>query len=178
MFGLSQTGAQIEKERLSSNTEESSPWIAASEGNLPLLQALMQNHSVSSINVKDEYGYTLVHAAASYNQIHILNWIVSKINVEATEKHQLLDVINVKDNDGDTPLHHCEDIEAAKFLVENGARIHERNRESLTAIDVKENELEEMTNDEDMIEDEQVRKTKALLNYLRSIDHDSHMSED
>jgi uncharacterized protein len=138
--------------------EECTPWVAASEGNLDLVK-----ESLSSLNLNpdtaDENGYTLVHAAAAYNQQHILRWLMDQNGVN----------VNAQDNDGDTPLHHVECVDAAKFLVEIlKADPKVQNSEGKTALLVKQEELQEQMDDEDEDEDEEL---KELVNYLESLAH-------
>src|SRR6266852_7657461 len=40
--------------------------------------------------------------------------------------------VNVSDEDGDTPLYTVENIETARFLVDNGADLTRRNNDGLT----------------------------------------------
>ncbi len=52
-------------------------------------------------NSPDPNGYTPVHAAASYGHRDLLYKLINVYNGD----------INVRDEDGDTPLHHVEDYE-------------------------------------------------------------------
>ena len=40
--------------------------------------------------------------------------------------------VDQTDNDGDTPLHHCEHVEAAQILIDANATIDKKNTEGLT----------------------------------------------
>mmetsp|Transcript_40996 Transcript_40996/g.46573 ORF Transcript_40996/g.46573 Transcript_40996/m.46573 type:complete len:156 (-) Transcript_40996:194-661(-) len=147
-FGGSSSGALT-------SIEESTPWMAASEGNLELLQ-----NSIETLNITpstgDKNGYTLVHAAAAYNQTSILEWLL-QCNVNA----------NAQDNDGDTPLHHVEHVEAAKVLVEKmEANPNLVNSDSKTALQLRMGELQEQIDDPNEDEDEDLR---TVVEYLKAL---------
>jgi hypothetical protein len=57
---------------------------------------------------QDEHGYSLIHAAASYNHLDLLRVLVNELNVD----------VNVKDEDGETGLFVAETVDCAKILVE------------------------------------------------------------
>jgi len=61
------------------------------------------------------------HAAASYGHLDVLTYLISRGGN-----------VNVSDEDGDTPLYTVENIETARFLVDNGADLTWRNHEGLT----------------------------------------------
>ncbi|KAF9156460.1 hypothetical protein DFQ26_009355 [Actinomortierella ambigua] len=95
-------------------------WIAASDGDLEAVKKFIADGN--SVNAKDEYGYTPLHAAASYGHIDLMKHLIkSGANV------------NITDPDGDSPLFVCEDVEAVKVLVENGADPKHVNESGLTA---------------------------------------------
>jgi ankyrin repeat protein len=50
------------------------------------------------------------HAAASYGHLDVLSWLLAHGGD-----------INIRDADGDTPLHHCDAAPAAQFLLAHGA---------------------------------------------------------
>ena len=91
----------------------------------------------------------------------MIRWLLN-LNKEAT----IIDV-NARDGDGDTPLHHCDDANSAKLLIESGADFRIKNDEGCTALDVKGEELNEEEDDDD--EDEDRVKLKQLVEYLKSI---------
>lgn len=95
-------------------------WVAAGDGDLSRVRELIEHHSISP-NVPDSFTYTPMHAAASYSHLNILTYLISKGGN-----------VNVSDGDGDTPLYTVENIETARFLVDNGADLMWQNNEGLT----------------------------------------------
>lgn len=79
-----------------------------------------------------------MHAAASYGHIHVLEYLVSKGvllcsgSVLSFIARSIGGDVNVKDNDGETPLFTVESIQVARWLVENGAGLDCRNQEGNT----------------------------------------------
>ncbi len=57
---------------------------------------------------QDSHGYSLLHAAASYNHLDLLRALISDFHVN----------INLKDEDGETALFVVETVEAAQMLCE------------------------------------------------------------
>jgi ankyrin repeat protein len=73
---------------------------------------------------QDEHGYSLVHAAASYNHLDLLRALVRDFRVD----------VNIKDEDNETALFVIETTDAAKVLVEElGADILHTSSDGLTA---------------------------------------------
>ena len=71
----------------------------------------------------DRAGYTAIHAAASYGHLPLLRFLIKDRNGD----------INVKDLEGDTPLHMCELVEVAREMIEElGADVTLKNNEGLT----------------------------------------------
>ncbi|KAF7327616.1 hypothetical protein MKEN_00340800 [Mycena kentingensis (nom. inval.)] len=109
-------------------------WVAAGDGNLDRVQATQSfirfqaalNPATIALspNAPDEFTYTPMHAAASYGHLHVLEYLISKGGD-----------VNVQDGDGDTPLYTVENIETARFLVDNGATINHRNSEGVSPIE-------------------------------------------
>jgi hypothetical protein len=152
-FGVPSSPAAPESSVIKSST----PWTAASDGNLELLQESLVKLNLQPLAVVDENGYTLLHAAAAYNQIHILEWLLTTCN-ESVDP-------NVQDSDGDTPLHHVENIEAAKFLIDRlMADPNILNKDSLTPLQVRQEELQEQMED-----DEEDEALKELVEYLKTV---------
>ncbi|KNG51372.1 ankyrin repeat domain containing protein [Stemphylium lycopersici] len=89
-----------------------------------ILSSLAQHPHLAS--ARDAHGYSLVHAAASYNQLSVLRELVQKYNAD----------VNILDEDGETPLFATEKVHVARCLVEElGADSSIRNSEGQTAED-------------------------------------------
>lgn len=99
---------------------EKNIWIAAGDGDLARVQALVENQAVSP-NAPDTFTYTPMHAAASYGQLEVLEYLISHGGD-----------VNVVDGDGDTPLYTVENIETAQWLVDHGAVVDRRNHENIS----------------------------------------------
>lgn len=82
------------------------PFLLAVDKPQQLLTLLREKPHLAA--EQDEHGYSLLHAAASYNQPEILRVLVNEFNVN----------VNLKDEDGETALFVCESVECAKILVE------------------------------------------------------------
>lgn len=79
--------------------------------------------------------------------------------------------VNARDNDGDTPLHHCDDAFSAKLLINAGANPNLTNDEGKIPLEVKELEDREDDDDDDNTNDDEDRmKLKELVAYLKSLD--------
>lgn len=154
--------SQPDDDALTIACDSSTPWVAASEGNVTLLQYSIKQMRVS-IDATDENGYTLWHAAASYNQISVLEWLWSQI-----KKDGVYSLVNAVDCEGDSALHYAGDLSAAKFLIEHAnIDVSIRNAEGKTALDAKEEELAEMRLEEDYEEDEtDVVALKEVIDYI------------
>lgn len=100
------------------------PFLLAAENSPTLLPLLRSNTSLAS--KQDEHGYSLLHAAASYNHIELLRALVNEFQVN----------INLKDEDGETCLFVAETLPIAQCLVEElhiDAEV--RNDEGITAME-------------------------------------------
>lgn len=110
------------------------------------------------VTAADENGYTLLHAASAYGQIHVMEWLLAQgVPVDAV------------DCDGDTPLHHVEDVHAAKVLIEKG-KAHPMvvNASGKTPLQVKHGDLEELMEDDDD-DTEEADKLRELISYLSRV---------
>lgn len=106
-------------------------WVAAADNQVKIVEEYLNSGNFTP-NSKDPNGYTPIHAAASYGHIGLLQTLISRGGD-----------INIQDSDGDTPLHHCEDVKTAKIIIEklNGDwKI--KNEEGQTALDAKEEDDE------------------------------------
>jgi len=83
-------------------------------------------------SARDNHGYSLLHAASSYNQIPLLRELIQTYNVSP----------NITDEDNETPLFAAENVEVAQVLLELGADIGWRNAEGVTAEEKIESEGE------------------------------------
>ncbi|MCJ1336092.1 hypothetical protein MMC09_001368 [Bachmanniomyces sp. S44760] len=97
-------------------------FLLAADDSPNLLPLLRENPVLASS--QDEHGYSLMHAAASYNHLDLLRTLVRDFHVD----------VNVKDEDGETCLFVVETVEAAHVLVEElGIDVKVRSGEDLTA---------------------------------------------
>lgn len=84
----------------------SNPFLLAADNPAQLLTLLQSTPSLASS--QDEHGYSLMHAAASYNHLDLIRALVNDFHVN----------VDLKDEDGETALFVCETVECAKVLVE------------------------------------------------------------
>ncbi|KYK55934.1 Ankyrin repeat-containing protein P1E11.10 [Drechmeria coniospora] len=102
--------------------ETPNPFLLAADNSPALLPFLRENLQLAS--AQDEHGYSLLHAAASYNHLDLLQILVREFHVD----------INLKDEDDETALFVVETPEAAKVLVEElSIDVGHRSSEGLTA---------------------------------------------
>jgi len=98
-------------------------WIAASDNDVPAVARFL-DEDATSVNARDENGYTPIHAATSYNHISLLKSLIQTYRGDP----------NITDHDGDTPLFFVETVETACCLVgELNADPKHRNSAGLTA---------------------------------------------
>ena len=72
-------------------------------------QHLIETENLSP-NIPDPNSYTPMHAAASYAHTDLLEYLISKGGD-----------INLRDDDGDTPLYVVESVDMARWMIERGA---------------------------------------------------------
>ena len=140
--------------------DESTPWVAAGDGDLALLQSSISQLGLAP-NAADSNGFTFLHAACGYGRLEVIQWLIG------LNKDSVVIDVNARDGDGDTPLHHCDDINSAKMLIEAGADHTIRNGDGKTALEVKQEDLKE-GDEEDDSDDEDRVKLKDLVEYLKS----------
>lgn len=139
--------------------DSSTPWVAAADGNLPLLQTSLQQLQLSVSAADTAQGYTLLMAAASYSQLHVLDYLLAN-QVE----------LNAVDHDGDSALHYASTHEAAAKLVAAGVDRSRTNATHLTALQAKQAEYEEMKQDPDFDhEDIDSIQLKGTIDYLLTL---------
>lgn len=105
-------------------------WIAAADNNIQRVEEFLSSGSFTA-NSKDQNGYTPVHAAAEYGHLDLVRLLIEKGGN-----------INIQDNDGDTPLHACEQPGVAEFLVKLGANLNAANKEGQTPLQKAEEDAE------------------------------------
>lgn len=104
-------------------------FLLAADNHAKLLPLLREDPSLASS--QDEHGYSLVHAAASYNHLELLRALINEFKVD----------VNIKDEDNETALFVVETVEAAKVLVEElSVDISHRGQEGFTAAEKIETE--------------------------------------
>lgn len=84
-------------------------WMAVADENLEKVKDFI-NTLKYSVNCADDFGYTPLHAAVSYGHINIISFLIHEVGAD----------IHVKDNDGDEPIHYCEEPEVYEYLIECG----------------------------------------------------------
>ncbi|KAK1572826.1 ankyrin repeat-containing protein [Colletotrichum navitas] len=98
------------------------PYLLAADNPAALLTLLRENPAIAS--GQDEHGYSLVHAAASYNHLELLRALVREFGVN----------VDLRDEDDETALFVVETVDAAKCLVEElGADIATKGADGITA---------------------------------------------
>lgn len=121
-------------------------WVAAADNQIEAVAAHIDSGDFTA-NSKDPNGYTPMHAAASYGHRELLDKLIARGGD-----------VNIQDAEGDTPLHHVEDCETAKYLVEEQkADFKIRNNDGLTAYEY-------------ILEDDEFPE---VATYLRSLTHES-----
>jgi len=145
--------------------DASTPYMAASDGNLSLLQSSLTSLKLP-ITARDENGYTLLQAAASYNRLDVLQWLLSSCSPPADGIH----LLNAVDNDGDSALHYAATSQVAQFLITSGIDHTLRNQKGQTALESKQEELKELQDDEEYEEDdEEAVALRDLIAYLSTV---------
>lgn len=98
------------------------PYLLAADNPAALLDLLREDPTLAS--GQDEHGYSLIHAAASYNHLDLLRSLVREYNVP----------VDLKDEDGETALFVVELTNVAKVLIEElGLDPKIKNDEGVTA---------------------------------------------
>lgn len=108
------------------------PFLLAADDPQGLIALLRREPSILA-SKQDEHGYSLIHAAASYNHLDLLRALISEFKVP----------VDLKDEDGETALFVVETVAAARVLVEEwklDAAI--RNNDGLTAAEKIESEAD------------------------------------
>ncbi|KAJ4300163.1 hypothetical protein N0V88_002832 [Collariella sp. IMI 366227] len=107
------------------------PYLLAADNPAALLTLLREQPSLAL--GQDEHGYSLVHAAASYNHLDLLRALIHEFNTS----------VDLRDEDGETALFVVETVDAARVLVEElGLDTKLQNEEGQTAREKLEVEAE------------------------------------
>ena len=161
MFGLGRTDVSSTTVTQAAVVDDSTPWVAAADGDLGLLQTALQQLQLP-VTAQDENGYTLLQAAISYNQAHVWQWLATQPQF----------TVHAVDKEGDSALHYATTPTAARFLVQAGIDTTLRNSENQTALEKKREELQEMRDDEDFDEsDYEYVQLVAMVDYLSSLNN-------
>lgn len=162
-FGLQNPSTAAAAAATEEPVEPGTPWIAAADGKLALLQASLEQLQLP-LSVADENGYTLLQAAASYGQLPVLQWILSQTTCTAS-------LVNAVDQEGDSALHYAGTVEAAKVLVQVGnINVALANGQGKTALQAKLEELQQLMDDEDEDSDsEDTENLKKQIEYLSDL---------
>lgn len=116
------TMASLNPFLLAANTPDPDPRL------LPLLRTRPELAAA-----QDVHGYSLLHAAASYNHVELLRSLVNEFRVD----------VNLKDEDGETCLFVAETVEVAQCLVhELHIDLRIRNEDGMDALEKFESEQE------------------------------------
>ncbi|KAI1179366.1 hypothetical protein F4777DRAFT_473286 [Nemania sp. FL0916] len=98
------------------------PFLLAADNSPTLLPLLREHPALAS--QQDEHGYSLIHAAASYNHLDLLRALVQEFKVD----------VNLRDEDEETALFVVETVDAAKVLIEElGAELLSKGADGYTA---------------------------------------------
>ena len=101
---------------------QKNPFLLAADNSPDLLTLLRSRPDLASS--QDEHGYSLLHAATSYNHLDLQHTLVDEFKVD----------VNIKDEDGETALFVAETVEAAQTLHEElNIDTASKNVEGLTA---------------------------------------------
>ena len=84
------------------------------------IKFLIETENLSP-NIPDPNSYTPMHASASYAHTDILEYLIS-----------VGGDINLRDDDGDTPLYVVESVEMARWMIDRGAEWGVVNEEGLS----------------------------------------------
>lgn len=112
-------------------------WVAAADNKIEIVKSLIESGKYSP-NSADPNGFTPIHAAASYGNIELLDYLLNNGGD-----------VNIQDSDGDTPLHHTESLDVVKLLIQKfNANYKIKNNDGLNVKDyfIEEDEFPELIN--------------------------------
>eukprot|EP00629_Pelagomonadales_sp_RCC1024_P003808 CAMPEP_0119271792 /NCGR_PEP_ID=MMETSP1329-20130426/8237_1 /TAXON_ID=114041 /ORGANISM="Genus nov. species nov., Strain RCC1024" /LENGTH=259 /DNA_ID=CAMNT_0007271845 /DNA_START=159 /DNA_END=935 /DNA_ORIENTATION=- len=140
-------------------------WTAASDGDMDKLR-IMIDSGAHRPDEPDEQGYTCLHAAASYGHHEMLKYLLTGRPVNP----------NCRDEDGDTPLHVCEDVESVNILLAHGADPSLVNSDGWTPADTALHEermaVEKVLRDADPYQN--MSAPQNVINRLQDFDEERH----
>lgn len=88
----------------------------------------LANHGADLFRPKQD-GLTILHIAASQNDIHLLDYVI---------KSQKVKNVDIKSNDGWTPAHSASflgNFDSLNLLLENGANLADQHNEKMDCVD-------------------------------------------
>jgi ankyrin repeat protein len=136
-------------------TPQPNQFLLAADNSPSLLPLLRSDPTLASS--QDEHGYSLLHAAASYNHLDLLRTLVNEFHVD----------VNLKDEDGETALFVVETVDCAKMLLEElHASISIRGNDGTSA-------LEKITEEGDFPEVAVYLRVKELEAGVARVDENS-----
>ncbi len=174
-FGLGRASANAATPE-DDDIDSSTPWIAASDGDLPLLQKSLARLQLP-VTTADDNGYTLLQAAASYSQLPVMDWLLSTSRQQTPDQTTVL--VSAVDQEGDSALHYASTVDAVKRLIDAGIDVHHKNQAGKTALEHKQEELENLMeeaedenngdDEDDGNEDDEARNLREVIAYLSSL---------
>ncbi|KAJ3056096.1 hypothetical protein HK097_008132 [Rhizophlyctis rosea] len=109
-------------------------WLAASDNKIDILKHFLDHGGPGGQpldpNIKDQNGYSPLHAAASWSRVELIRLLIQEYGADP----------NITDTEGDTPLHVVETAECARLLVELGADPNKRNDDGQLPIETADEE--------------------------------------
>jgi ankyrin repeat protein len=99
---------------------------SVNNGDIDCIRELFAGHIIPDINAKDDYGQTVLHYAAMYDNAYITKMLIDNSAD-----------INAKTNDGWTTLHYAaahDRLHVAQMLIDNGANINAKDTIGETAL--------------------------------------------
>ena len=119
-----------------SNKDGWTPLLAAcsqsSKTDLRLIELLVAN-GADFLRSKSSDGMTALHMAATNNDIHLMQYLVSN-----TYSKQRSDFVNQPNEEGWTPAHFAaffNNFDGLNFLIENGADLLKRSKSKMCSVD-------------------------------------------
>ena len=102
----------------------------SNKSDLRLIKLLVEN-GANLMKAKKDDGLVSIHFAASNNDVHLLDYILSQ--ADNTKR-----ISNITNNEGWTPAHFAgflNNFDSLNLLIENGAELNEKNKNGLSCFD-------------------------------------------